>query len=166
MCVLLWVGNQGRYASLVVTCNSFEVFIRPKCITILYSNSFLFIDIFHVMMLFLCCFGLFYTVCNFPMPKEQKQDSTVKSGRRVAELEDLQITWKLTETFFQKNDGDTESGDQRGPAGAQAPPWCGPTPGGAEWPPGPLVPTQAPPSGSCYACLHHSSWKRPPLTFR
>src|SRR4051812_37686524 len=42
--------------------------IRPKCITILYRNSPLFIDIFHVMMLFLCCFGLFYKACNFPMP--------------------------------------------------------------------------------------------------
>src|ERR1041385_2366776 len=55
--------------------------IRPKCITILYSKSFLFIDIFHDMMLFLCCFGLFYTVCNFPVPKQQTQDSAVKSGR-------------------------------------------------------------------------------------
>src|SRR4051812_9084158 len=55
--------------------------IRPKCITILYSNSFLFIDIFHVMMLFLCCFGLIYIVCNFLRPKQQTQDSTVKSGR-------------------------------------------------------------------------------------
>ena len=54
--------------------------IRPKCITILYRNSPLFIDIFHVMMLFLCCFGLFYTVCNFPVPKQQTQDSAEKSG--------------------------------------------------------------------------------------
>src|SRR3954470_12586979 len=55
--------------------------IRPTCITILYSNSFLFIDIFHDMMLFLCCFGLFYTVYNFPVQKKQTQDSAVKSGR-------------------------------------------------------------------------------------
>src|SRR4051812_17140493 len=59
--------------------------IRPKCITILYCNSPLFIDIFHFIVLFLCCFGLFYTVCNFPVPKQQKQDSTVKSGHQVAE---------------------------------------------------------------------------------
>src|SRR3954470_22519122 len=55
--------------------------IRPKCITILYHNSSLFIDIFHITMMFLCCFGLFYTVCNFPVPKQQMQDSAVKRGR-------------------------------------------------------------------------------------
>ena len=59
---------------------SLGVLIRPKCITILYHNLSLFIDIFHVMMMFLCCFGLFYTVCNFPMPKQQTQDSAGKSG--------------------------------------------------------------------------------------
>src|SRR6187399_969001 len=54
--------------------------IRPKCIIILYHNSSLFIDIFHVMMMFLCCFGLFYKVCNFPVPEQQTQDSAGKSG--------------------------------------------------------------------------------------
>ena len=73
-------------------CAEDEDLIRPKCITILYSSSFFFIDIFHDMMLFLCCFGLFYTVCNFPVPKQQTQDSAVKSGRLVAEEEYLQIT--------------------------------------------------------------------------
>src|SRR4051812_13361573 len=58
-----------------------RLLIRPKCITILYRNSSLFIDIFHVTMMFLCCFGLFYTVCNFPVPKQQTQDSAVKNGR-------------------------------------------------------------------------------------
>src|SRR4051812_48777968 len=51
-------------------------------------NSSLFIDIFHFIVLFLCCFGLFYTVCNFPMPK---QDSAVKSGHQVAEPDHLHI---------------------------------------------------------------------------
>src|SRR3954471_5396381 len=58
--------------------------IRPKCITILYCNLTLFIDIFHFKVLFLCCFGLFYTFCNFPVPKQQKQNSAVKSGHQVA----------------------------------------------------------------------------------
>ena len=65
--------------------------IRPKCITILYCNPPLFIDIFHFIVLFLCCFGLFYTVCNFSVPKQQKQDSTVKSGHQVADSDQLQI---------------------------------------------------------------------------
>src|ERR1041385_7110872 len=59
---------------------SHYLLIRPKCITILYRNSSLFIDIFHVMMMFLCCFGLLYTVCKFPVLKQQTQDSAVKSG--------------------------------------------------------------------------------------
>src|SRR4051812_39771908 len=58
--------------------------IRPKCITILYCTLTLFIDISHFKVLFLCCFGLFYTVCNFPVPKQQKQDSAVKSGHQVS----------------------------------------------------------------------------------
>src|ERR1043165_3646052 len=62
-----------------------------KCITILYCNSPIFIDIFHFTVLFLCCFGLFYTVRNFSVPKQQKQDSAVKSGHQVAQSEDLQI---------------------------------------------------------------------------
>src|SRR4051812_18772025 len=65
--------------------------IRPKCITILYCNSPLFIDIFDLLVLFLCCFGLFDTVCNLPVPKQQKQDSAVKSGHQVAESDHLQI---------------------------------------------------------------------------
>ena len=52
--------------------------IRPKSITILYCDFTLFIDIFHFKALFLCCFGLFYAVYNFPMPKQQNQDSAVK----------------------------------------------------------------------------------------
>src|SRR3954467_10316588 len=58
-----------------------NLLIRSKCITILYRNLSLFIDIFHVTMMFLCCFGLFYAVCNFPVPKQQTHDSAVKSGR-------------------------------------------------------------------------------------
>src|SRR3954454_3198653 len=51
---------------------------RPKSITILYCDFTLFIDIFHFKVLFLCCFGLFYTVYNFPVPKQQNQDSAVE----------------------------------------------------------------------------------------
>src|SRR3954468_23994369 len=72
--------NRGEIAKKGSVLEGFTL-IRPKCTTILYSNSFLFIDIFHDRMLFLCCFGLFYTVCNFPMPKLPTQDSAVKSGR-------------------------------------------------------------------------------------
>src|SRR3954464_2054637 len=78
---------QGNNGSLILLLRlgdkrglSLGELIRPKCITILYRNSPLFIDIFHIMMLFLCCFGLFYTVCNFPVPKQQTQDSAEKSG--------------------------------------------------------------------------------------
>src|SRR3954469_4069961 len=56
-----------------------------------YCNLNLLIDIFHFKVLFLCCFGLFYTVCNFPVPKQQKQDSAMKSGHQVAESDHLQI---------------------------------------------------------------------------
>src|SRR3954463_1359102 len=78
--------------------------IRPKCITILYCNLTLFINIFHFKVLFLCCFGLFYTVCNFSVPKQQNQDSAVKSGHQVAESYQLQMRLKLTEVIFMKID--------------------------------------------------------------
>ena len=61
-----------------------RVVIRPKCITILYCNLTLFIDIFHFKVLFLCCFGLSYTVYNFPVLKQENQNSTVKTGHQVA----------------------------------------------------------------------------------
>src|SRR3954467_7569657 len=65
--------------------------IRPKCITILYCNFTLCIDIFHFKVLFLCFFVLFYTVCNFPVPEQQSQDSAVKSGYQVAESDQVQM---------------------------------------------------------------------------
>src|SRR3954471_9270776 len=65
--------------------------IRPKSITILYCDFTLFIDIFHFKVLFLCCFGLFYTVYNFLVPKQQNQDSAVKSGYQVAESDQVQM---------------------------------------------------------------------------
>src|ERR1044072_3360069 len=55
----------------------------------LYCNLTLLINIFHFKVLFLCCFGLFYTVCNFPVLKQQNQDSAVKSGDQVAESDQL-----------------------------------------------------------------------------
>src|SRR4051812_37511831 len=78
-----------KYAASASSCGWLQ--IRPKCTTTLYCNSPLYIDIFHFMVLFLCCFGLFYIVCNFPVQKQQTQDSAMKSGHQVAEYEDLQI---------------------------------------------------------------------------
>src|SRR4051812_38355270 len=96
--------------------------IRPKCITILYYNSPLFIDIFQFIVLFLCCFGLFYTVCNFPMPKQQKQDSAVKSGHQVVESDHLQIRLNLTCANILENHGRSPKVDQRGATRGPAPP--------------------------------------------
>src|SRR4051812_15430345 len=92
--------------------------IRPKCITILYCNLTLFIDIFHFKVLFLCCFGLFYTVCNFPVPKHQKQNSTVKSGHQVAQNYQLQIRLNLTWITFMKIHWSAPKMDLRGPTRA------------------------------------------------
>ena len=125
----LWTGLPSSYSLGDKRGLSLGVLIRPKCITILYYNLSLFIDISHVMMMFLCCFGLFYTVCNFPVPKQQTQDSAVKSGRWVAEEEYLQITWKSTEGIFQKDHEDTQKSNHRGATGcpgghlARPPPW-------------------------------------------
>src|SRR3954470_20494802 len=87
----LWTGLPSSVIAWGQARSKLGELIRPKCITILYCNSPLFVDIFHFIVLFLCCSGLFYTVCNFPVPKQQKQDSPVKSGHQVAELEHLQI---------------------------------------------------------------------------
>src|SRR3954465_2910109 len=89
--------------------------IRPNCITILYRNSSLFIDIFHITMMFLCGFGLFYTVCNFPVPKQQTQDSAGKSGHQVDESEGVKISGNSTEGIFWKNDTSSQNRGQRGP---------------------------------------------------
>ena len=135
----LWTGLPSSYSLGDKRGLSLGVLIRPKCITILYHNLSLYIDIFHVTVMFLCCFGLFYTVCNFPMPKQQTQDSAGKSGYWVAEEEHLQITWKLTGGIFQTNNEDTQKGSQRGatgcPGGLGAPPLA--APGGAPGAPGP-----------------------------
>src|SRR3954466_12263286 len=87
----LWTGLPSLVIAWGQVRSKLGEFIRPKCITILYCNLTLFIDIFHFKLLFLCCFGLFYTVCNFPVPKQQKQDTAVKSGHQVAESDQLQI---------------------------------------------------------------------------
>src|SRR4051812_5213647 len=79
---MLAVGVFPTRFSIILRASQTGALIRSKCITILYRNSPLFIDIFHFIILFLCCFGLFYTVCNFLVPKQQKQDSSVKIGAR------------------------------------------------------------------------------------
>jgi len=66
--------------------------IRPKSITISYCDLTLFIDIFHFKALLLCCFGLFYAVCNFPVPEQQNQNSAVKKWNQVAEAEQVQMS--------------------------------------------------------------------------
>src|ERR1041384_3488406 len=87
----LWTGLPSSVIAWGQARSKLGELINPKCITILYCNSLLFTDIFHFIVLFLCCFGLFYTVCNFPVPEQQKQDSTMKSGHQVAKSEHLQI---------------------------------------------------------------------------
>src|SRR3954462_15856209 len=90
--------------------------IRPKCITILYCNFILFTDIFHFKVLFLCCFGLFYTVCNFPVSKQQKPEF---SGRKVDTKLLNQIKSKsdeiIGEEFFMGNDWESLKEEVRGP---------------------------------------------------
>src|SRR4051812_38670894 len=88
----LWTrASSSLRASIISDYCRKRLLICPKCITILYCNLTLFIDIFHFKVLFLCCFGLFYIVCIFPVPKQQEQNSAVKSGHQVAESNQLQI---------------------------------------------------------------------------
>src|SRR3954471_25007071 len=82
-----------------------EQVIHPKSITILYCHFTLFIDIFHFKVFFLCCFGLFYTVYNFPVPKQQNQDSAVKkSGYQVAESDQVQMRSNFRGSIFMEDD--------------------------------------------------------------
>ena len=74
----LWTGLPSSAVAWGQARSKLGELIRPKSITILYCDFTLFIDIFHCKVLFLCCFGLFYTVYNFPVPKQQNQDSAVK----------------------------------------------------------------------------------------
>src|ERR1041384_4024166 len=87
----LWTGLPSSVIAWGQAGLSLGELIRLKCITILYCNLTLFIDIFHFKVLFLCCSGLFYTVCNFPVPKQQNQKLAVKSGHQVAQSDQLQI---------------------------------------------------------------------------
>src|ERR1041385_4805470 len=113
--------------------------IRTKCISILYSKSFLFIDIFHDMMLFLCYFGLFYTVCNFPVPKQQTQDSAEKVDAELLKKNTSKLPENRRREFFERLTKTRRRGDRGGPKGAQEATWHGHTPGA-------LGPPQAPPS--------------------
>ena len=67
------------------------ILIRPKCITILYCNLTLFIDIFHFKVLFLCCVGVFYTVCNFPVPKQVSLSEDAKVEYRTSRTHEIQV---------------------------------------------------------------------------
>ena len=71
----LWTGLPSSVIAWGQGGLSLGELIRPKCITILYCKFTLLIDIFHFKVLFLCCFGLFYTVYNFQVPKQQNQNS-------------------------------------------------------------------------------------------
>ena len=86
-----WTGFPSSVIAWGQARSKLGELIRPKSITILYRNFTLFIDIFHFKVLFLCCFGLFYTVYNFPVPKQQNQDSAVESGHQVAESDQVQM---------------------------------------------------------------------------
>src|SRR3954471_22656093 len=86
LCTFSCISRRTRSPLLKV-----RVLIRPKSITILYCDFTLSIDIFHFKVLFFCCFGLFYTVCNFPVPEQQSQDLAVKSGYQVAESDQVQM---------------------------------------------------------------------------
>src|SRR3954454_7322870 len=92
----LWTGLPSSVIAWGQARSKLGELIRPKYITILYCNLTLFIYIFHFKVLFLCCFGLFYTVCNFPVQKQHKQNSAVKSGHQVAESNQLQNRRNLT----------------------------------------------------------------------
>src|SRR3954465_2821280 len=87
----LWTGLPSSAIAWGQARSNLGELIRPKNITILYCDFTLFIDIFHFKVLFLCCFGLFYTVFIFPVPKQQNQNSTVKSGYQVAESDEVQM---------------------------------------------------------------------------
>ena len=115
--------------------------IRPKCITILYCNSPLFIDIFHFIVLFLCCFGLFYIVCNFPVLKQQKQDSAVKRGHQVVKSDPNSMKFNMCQ-YFGESPEEPKGGPEGSHQGPRRPPrarrvasWLpGPTPRAPLWP--------------------------------
>ena len=73
------------------------------------------IDIFHFKELFLCCFGLFYTVCNFPVPKQQNQNSVMKSGHQVAESDQVQMRINFSESTFMEDEWESPKEEVRGP---------------------------------------------------
>src|ERR1043165_7861124 len=88
--------------------------IPPKCITILYHNSPLFIDIFHIMMILSWCFGMFYTVYNFPVLKQENQESVGKIAHRVGLSAQLQMTWGNQGFIFIRNHEGTQKYFLRG----------------------------------------------------
>src|SRR3954466_12423105 len=81
--------------------------IHPKSITILYCDFTLFIDIFHFKVLFLCCFGLFYTVYNFPVPKQQNQDSAIEKWIPSCLIRSSQNAINFTGSIFMSDDWDS-----------------------------------------------------------
>src|SRR3954454_23895071 len=110
----LWTGLPSSVIAWGQARSKLGELIRPKYITILYCILTLFIDIFHFKVLFLCCFGLFYTVCNFPVPKQQNQNSAVKSGHQVAESNQLQMRCNFTGVIILELDWSSPKMEVRG----------------------------------------------------
>ena len=96
--------------------------IRPFCITILYVNSPLFIDIFHIRVIYLCYFIVFYVFYSFAKLFIRVRIQLEKASVRGGIFRTSEKLGKIRKGVFSGNHRGSPKGTWRGPSGAGAPP--------------------------------------------
>src|SRR3954471_14128103 len=114
--------------------------IRPICITILYHNLLLFIDIFHIMDMILMLFPLFCMYDGYEGNNCRSQILMEKATSRHHIYEDQKLREKLFYGVLQQKTEVAKRRRSSGPQGAHTWPRRGALPGprlGRVWPPWP-----------------------------
>src|SRR3954464_10082255 len=99
--------------------------IRPICITILYHNFPLFIDIFHFKRCYLCLFICFCKLDDSWRMNCRSQDSDGKNGVLMQFREDQKNTRKTMENPIFLKDEECQKGMRRWATGGLHPPGVG-----------------------------------------
>src|SRR4051812_14959102 len=99
--------------------------IRPICITILYHNLTLFIDICLIMRYYLCLFHCFCMLDDSWRMDWRSLDSDGKRGVLMQFLEDRKNTIKILEIYIFPEDGGSQKGRRRRARGGHTPTGCG-----------------------------------------
>ena len=121
--------------------------IRPFCVTILYVNSPLFIDIFQIRVLYLCYFIVFCVFYNFTKLFIRVRIQLEKASVRGGIFRTSKNSGKIRKGVFSRNHRGSPKGTWRGPRGAPSDPQARAPLGRAWRSPGACGPCLRPPFG-------------------